>query len=366
MTALRILHVVGGMDVGGIQSWLMSVLRRADRERCQMDFLVHSPGPFDYSAEIEELGGTVIVSPSHTNPLGYVRSLRRLLSEGDYAVVHAHLDQLNGLIVMAAAREHVRHRISHAHVGDRGGGPLRSPYRAVMRRLIRAHSTTRFACSRHAAEALFGGRDAPAATILPYGIELDRFATAGSPSGLRERFSISESARVVGVAARFTEEKNLLFWIDIAHSIAERHPEAHFLLVGDGPQRALIEERAARRGIADRCHFVGVSMNIPELLCSAMDLVLLPSRYEGLPLLLLEAQAAGIHSLCSDRVTPDVIALDGRVVRFPLSARPDEWATVAVDLMTRERDSGAASRLRGTSFDIDRSARDLLAVYERG
>jgi|SRR6266550_4819351 len=158
---IRILHIVGGMGRGGVETWLMHVLRHADRERFQMDFLVHTAQPCPYDEEVRALGGNIIPCLDPARPWSYARNFRRALAaQGRYDIVHSHVHNYSGYVLRLARRAGVPVRIAHSHLdstpGDAAANARRRLYLALARRWIRRHATTGLAASGKAADALFG------------------------------------------------------------------------------------------------------------------------------------------------------------------------------------------------------------------
>lgn len=185
---------------------------------------------------------------------------------------------------------------------------------------------------------------------------------------VRAEFGIPADAFVVGHAGRFTAAKNHIFLLDIASVVLEREPNTRFLLVGDGELRAAIQERAAQLGIADRLIFTGLRPDVPRLMRGAMDAFLLPSLYEGLPLVLMEAQAAGLPCVFADVVSHEADIVPPLVHRRSLAAPSYEWAEALLAVrasrsaITREE---AFAIAEATPFNIRTSWNLLERIYVR-
>jgi hypothetical protein len=182
---LRIVHVVGTMNRGGIETWLMHVLRQTDRRKYQHEFIAHNSAAGAYDAEIVRLGSRVHVVPRATNPLAYVKSLSaHLRRHGPYDVVHSHVHHFNGIVLAAAHLAGVTGRIAHSHTDtlahDRKASLVRRSYIRAMNSLIRRHATVGLAASINAGEALFPWPRASKCPwqVLHYGIDLEPFAAS--------------------------------------------------------------------------------------------------------------------------------------------------------------------------------------------
>lgn len=369
---LRILHVVGGMNRAGVETWLMHVLRATDRDRFHMDFLVHTDQPCAYDDEIRAWGAEVIPCLSTARPVTYARNLRRILhARGPYDIIHSHVHHFSGYILPLAAQAGVPVRIAHSHndtLGVQGKSPLhRKLYFHAMRRAIERSASFGLAASRPAATSLFGSdwEDEDRVRILYCGLELAPFRQLVDRSAVRRELGLASSAFLVGHVGRFVEQKNHHFLVEVARDLMRREPLARFLLVGDGPLRPIIEQMVASTGLMDRFVFLGNRPDIPRLL-SAMDVFILPSLHEGLPMVGIEAQAAGVPMVLSDAVTPEVTIVPALVTRMSLSQPPAAWSNAAHAAVLRAAASDprlALTTVERSQFNIAHGVGALEALY---
>ena len=372
MRPVRVLHVVGAMNRGGVETWLMDVLRQADRPRVQMDFLVHAREKAAFDDEIAALGSRIIRCPHTRHPLTYARQFSRLAANyGPYDVVHSHVHLYSGFVLFLAARAGVPQRIAHSHsdtrMPDAGGSPWRKAYAALMKSGIRAYATMGLAASRRAAAALFGPdwQRHPRRRVLYYGIDVEKFLPRRQPEEIKQRLGLPAGSQVVMHTGRFDLPKNHTFMIEIASGVIRRNRRAHFVFIGDGPLRPAIEQGCQARNIAPRCHFLGLRGDVPELLSGA-DAFLFPSRYEGLGLVLIEAQAAGVPCICSNVVPEEADVVPHLVTRLPLDAGAAKWSDAVLAVLSSPRRApfpGAESPLKKTAFTIQKSAAALMGCY---
>jgi glycosyltransferase involved in cell wall biosynthesis len=372
---LRVLHVLGGLDRGGIETWLLNLLRRADRSRLAMDFLVHTDKVCAYDAEALSYGARIFRFPRpQDHVLGHVRSLwRGIRAPEPYDVVHSHVHAYSGWVLSLAALAGVPVRIVHSHLDsreqERRPSPLRRAYLRAMDSLIRRNATGGFAASSEAGKALFGeswGVD-PRWSILRYGIDTSPFEAPARPA-LRAELGIRSDAFVIGHVGRFAEQKNHAFLLSIAEEIAALESAAHLLLIGDGPLRKAIERRVGQAGLGDRVTLAGQRSDVAALMVGVMDAFVLPSLFEGLPVVALEAQAAGLPCLASDTVSPESSVVDGLFTQESLRAPPRTWA---MRLLSLRRARTAADReralraIRASPFEIGANLRLLHDTYLR-
>jgi len=362
---IRVLHVVGAMNVGGTETMLMNLLRRIDRARFRFDFVSYGKREAYYDEEIRSLGGRVIRLRRPGSVRELVEALRR---HGPYDAVHAHTLFHCGVALTAAAIAGVPVRIAHAHTtDDRRGGVLRAAYFASMRAAIRRYATQRLACSDAAGRFLFG-RDSSAYAVFPNAIDPLKFSgeDEGEAERLREAWGLATGI-VVGHIGRFIEAKNHKFLIATLRRLVERDVDAKLLLVGDGDLRGEVEALARKEGVVERVRFAGLRDDIASML-RCMDVFAFPSTYEGLGLALLEAQAAGLPCVVSEAIQPEADLGLGLLRRVPLASGPGAWAdAVAARAGKRERDRDAIVRAfeaRGCS--IDAGVARLATLYEGG
>lgn len=370
---IRVLHVVGGMGRGGIETWLMHVLRRLDRERFQMDFLVHTAAPCAYDDEVRTLGGRILTCLHPGRPWSYAKSFRRILKGyGPYDVVHSHVHHYSGYTLRLAHREGIPVRIAHSHndasPADCSPNPLRRVYLSTTKRWIRRYATIGLAASGKAAEALFGpGWQSDSwCRLLYYGIDLDPFRE-GRDQSLRAALRLAPDAFVIGHVGRFAEQKNHGFLLKIFRSVADTNSSARLLLIGDGPLRPAIERQAAEMGLAGRVMFMGLRADVPSLLLGAVDVFVMPSLYEGLGMVCLEAQAAGLPCVLADSIPDEADVVPDLVTRLPLSQPASAWARVVAskrDQVLPVAQGDALAAMEASPFDIRRAVAELTRVYE--
>ncbi len=371
----RVLHVVRGMNRGGIESWLMHVLRHTDRAHVQMDFLVHDEEPGAHDAEIHALGGSIHHCARPKRPLTYGKTFKQILhTQGPYDVVHSHIHHYSGYILQLARQAGVPIRIAHSHLDTAAlhtrSRPLRQSYIALMHHWIRQHATVGLAASQKAAVSLFGPewRSDRRWQVLYCGIDLSPFQEPVDGPQLRQELHIPPDAFVMGHVGRFFEQKNHAFLVDILAEVVRREPCTRLLLVGDGHLRSDIEQKVARLGLQDHVIFAGLRKDISRLMLGAMDAFVLPSFYEGLPIVGIEAQAAGLPFILSDTITEELDCVHPLVQRVSLSQPASEWAEAVLSAhrtappLSRQE---AMAMMQDSVFHIERGIAALGNVYAK-
>jgi len=370
---MRILHVLGKLDYGGVETWLVQVLRHIDRQKYQMDFLVHTTDLGAYDGEVRALGARIIpcLTPSH--PLLYAFNFLRVLREyGPYDVVHSHVHHYSGYVLMLATKAGVPIRVAHSHSAPpsreafRGLGRL--AYLRTMKAMIGIFATRGLAVSAQAGDRLFckNWRNNPTRWRLQHlGIDLSRFDMHLDRNSMRKAIGIPSDALVIGHVGRFVVPKNHTFLVEVARDLVGLEPKAMFLLVGDGPLRAEIEAKVKGYAIEKHFIFAGPRRDVPALMKGVMDVFLFPSLYEGLALALLEAQAAGLISVVSDIITRESDVIPSLVERLALANSASTWAhAVLAGVKRRERPNWHQLMEGLAERSIESSVRSLSATYQ--
>ena len=356
---IRVLHCVNNMHRAGLETMLMNYHRRIDRSKVQFDYLVHRDFEADYDREILSLGGKIHRLPT-LNPFsqGYLRALDAFFAQHpEYKIVHSHLDCMAGIPLKAAKAHGVPVRIAHAHSTNQTLD-LKYPLKLYFKRGIAAESTHRFACAEDAGKWMFSG--APF-QVLHNAVDTALYrADAAQRAQVRSELSIAQESRVIGHVGRFATPKNHAFILQIFAAIYKNNPQATLLLVGDGELRSQIEKQADALGLRDRIIMTGVRTDVHRLL-QAMDVFLFPSIYEGLPVSIVEAQAAGLPCLISDKV-PIQCKLTDLVWQLSLSDSADFWAQKVLEVASIPR-TDTSAQIRNAGFDIAENAQKLTDFY---
>lgn len=355
----RVLHVVTSMGRAGLETMLMNYFRHIDRDRIVFDFLVHRDGVYDYDEEILALGGNIYHLPK-LNPMdpGYLIKLNRFFAEHRYTIVHSHLDCMAGLPLKYAMKNGVPVRIAHAHSSNQMHD-LKYPIKLFYKANIGRYANEFMACSEAAGRWMFGDK---LFSVLKNGIDTERFAwDPPTAERVRDKLRIPQNALLAGHVGRFTAEKNHSFLLEVFAEIRRKRPDAMLMLVGDGVLKSKTEEKASQMGVGDSVRFMGVRSDVNELL-QAMDLFILPSLFEGLPLTLLEAQTSGVPCLISDRVPAESVVTEGLAEIMPLEESAERWAEKAVSMTGGIRTSRAAE-VSAHGYDARQNVKWLEEYY---
>lgn len=367
----HVLHVLGVLNRGGIEVWLRDVFQYMDRDRVQNDVFVHSPERGVLEDELATLGINVVGRAHPSRPITYARALRQtLLRFGPYDVVHSHMMDLNGAILSIPARDAVPIRISHTHNTRVGrNDPVSITRQALMpmqRLLIERYANVRLAASEDAGVSLYGPHSHRANdwSVLLYGIDVGKFRSAPPIPQLRRELGIPGGAFVIGHVGRFAPQKNHKKLIEIFAATKARNSSAHLVLVGIGPLEQEIRNQVRDKELETSVSFAGLRDDVHSIMLNVFDTFLFPSLFEGLGLVMIEAQAAGLPCVCSDVIPGEATIIPQLVTTRSLQDANDSWADAIAGTVGRRMDRDLATTLVGKSgFAIERSVARLEAIY---
>jgi glycosyltransferase involved in cell wall biosynthesis len=369
---IRILHVFARMDRGGAETWIVNVLRTIDREKYQFDFLVEPGPPGAYDDEIRQLGGRILQVAKPAQLFRFSADLLRTLrNEGPYDVIHSHVHHFSGVILILARIAGVPIRIAHSHsdispnVNDTS--LTRRAYYKTTAALVRRFATSGIGASQDAARSLFGPnwQSDERFRVLFCGIDCVAFDREVDRSEIRSAYGIGEATLVIGHVGRFARMKNHRFLLDVFKKVVLTRPDSKLVLIGDGPLRAEIEQRAEDLGISGQVIMLGSQPDVSIFLLGMIDVFVFPSTYEGLGLSIVEAQAAGLPCVISDTIPDEADVVPGLVQRLGLSQGTKAWARAILSEGKCDVDRRSAYvEVRDGSFNVEHSARKILAVYD--
>lgn len=361
MEPIRVLQVIGGMNFGGAENFLMNLYRNIDRTKVQFDFLVNREGVFD--EEIKKLGGNIYYIPAlqKVGPIIYVHNLKRFLKSNNYCIVHSHLNQVTGLILQTAKKCGVKVRIAHCHSSSNSAyNFITRIYKNYLNTKINKNATDFFACSEVAAQWLFKEK-ANEAIIIKNAIDIERFKFNNEKRKIiRKNLNMNEDDIVIGHVGRFFAVKNHKFLIDLFNDFQKDKKNSKLLLVGDGPLRIEIENQIADLNIKDRVILVGNKKNVEDYY-NAMDLFVFPSLYEGLGMVLIEAQINGLNCVTSKDVVPNDVNITNHVKFVLLDDGIKEWNKTLkkIDIIRYSE----LEKIKKSGYDVKEEVKKLQKIY---
>ena len=370
---IRILQVVGWMDRGGLETWLMHVLRNIDRERFHIDFLVETTESCAYDSEVRALGSNIIPCLHPSKPLLYARNFKRFYQEyGPYDIIHSHIHNYSGYILKLGKQVGIPIRIAHSHNDTSSlkydAGLKRRLYLALTEYWIKRYATAGLACSSKAAAALYGTNWQNDSRFSTYycSIDFSKWKLETNSVAIRADLGIPKDAFVIGHVGRFAEQKNHSFLIDIAAEVIKHKPKTKLLLVGGGSLRPEIEKKVRDKNLTECVIFAGLRSDVPQIMRGAMDIFLFPSLYEGLPLTLVEAQASALPCIFSDVITEEVDIVKPFMHRVSLSTSAKHWADMLLSVSQNKStitQKQSLNMIEESLFCIEKGVQELQKIY---
>ncbi|MED3960175.1 glycosyltransferase family 1 protein [Priestia aryabhattai] len=364
MKPIRILQVVTIMNRGGLETMLMNYYREMDRSKIQFDFMVHRMEEGHYDEEIKKLGGNIFRMPP-IRPGHYRKYFKRLneffVNHNEYKVVHSHINENSSFVLRAAKTVGVPCRIAHSHLSDLGFD-FKLPFRLYARYSMKNYPNSYFACSVKAGQWLFNNRSTSTkeVIVLNNAVNTKEFRyNENMRNDIRNELGIDKSQLVIGHVGRFNKQKNHEYLIDIFHAVYKQRPNSILTLVGDGDLRQGIERKVKSLGLSANVKFLGVRNDISNLM-QAMDLFLFPSLFEGLPVVLVEAQAAGLQCIVSDAITVES-NITGNVEYISLGEPTETWAGKILSASYEHKDTSRILNEQG--YDTKSMSKWLMEYY---
>lgn len=361
---IRIAHIVGKWVGGGVEAVIMNYYRHIDRSKIQFDFLCDDDStniPYD---EIEKLGGRVILIPPYQKVFKYHKELKKIFKENKYKIVHSHINTLSVFPLFAAKCAGVKVRIAHSHSTTNKKEWKKNLLKIILRPFSKVFATDYFCCSELAGRWLFGDKEYDKGNVylLNNAIDLDKFKY-DEKLRIRKRkeLGIKDDTLVIGHIGRFVEQKNHRFLIDIFNELHEKNPNSILLLAGQGPLQEEIKEKVHYFGLDEVVEFLGQRNDANELY-QAFDVFLLPSLYEGLPVVGVEAQASGNLCYLSDDMTKETKVLDSTVF-MSLSNSAEEWANSILKGASKYKKHDTKKEVSNYGFNIENEAFNLEKHY---
>ena len=361
---IRIAQIMGKWVGGGVEAVVMNYYRHIDRKKIQFDFICDEDStniPYD---EIEKLGGRIILIPPYQKVFKYHNKLKKVLKDGNYAIVHSHINTLSVFSLFAAKCANVPVRIAHSHSTTNKKEKKKNFLKIVLKPFVKIFATEYFSCTEHAGKWMFGSKAIQnnKVYILNNAIDLEKFQfDLNIRKLLRKELKIDDNTFVIGHVGRFVKQKNHSFIIDIFNEYQKNNNNSLLVLIGQGPLENEIKEKLANYNILDKVLFLGQKENISDYY-NVFDFFLFPSLYEGLGMVLIEAQVNGLNCLASTEV-PKIAKISSTVEFLSLETKAKKWAT-AISCVNKNYDRNVDKNLFTKSgYDINAEALKLQKKY---
>ena len=361
---IRILHVFGRLDRGGAETMVMNLYRNVNRNAIQFDFIVHTNEDCDYDDEIKFLGGKIYRVPCYNgkNHFQYKKAWNNFFQEhSEHKIIHAHV-RSTASIFLKIAKKFGLITIAHSHNTSSGRGAS-AIVKNTLQYPIRYIADYLFACSKVAGEWLYGKKACEGENyfLLNNAIDSDKYIFDEEIRLTKRKELQIENKFTIGHVGRFHPQKNHSFLIDIFKEVYNKNKNSVLLLVGDGELKKSIQKKVKSLDLSNNVIFAGVSSEVAELL-QAMDVFLFPSLHEGLPVTLIEAQAAGLPCIVSDRITNE-IKITELITFVPLTNTPKQWASEVLYYGENFKRKSQHSQIIKAGYDIKTTTKALEKFY---
>lgn len=374
----KVLQIIESLDNRAVESWLLRVFRHSLLEHPQIDwtFFCILPQAGEFDAEVRAAGGRVIHSDHELHDkIAFMTSLRRVMREGRYDILHCHHDIMSAVYLVASTGLPFKKRIVHLHntalslptPNRLKANMVRSPMRQVCLQM----ADQIIGISGEALESLVGATEQDPARhqVVHYAVDTSRFKIAAVDRGrFRRELDLSQTARLLLFVGRMVDYKNPVFVVDVLEHLARLDSEVVAIFVGAGDQLETVRDAAAHKHLEDRVRLLGFRNDVPEIML-ASDVLIWPSREipkEGLGLGIVEAQAAGLPILMSHSVPLEAVVVSEMVEVLPLAAGPAAWAERVVKLLQRPNPDPkkCLAAVESSSFAMDAGVNNLVGLYK--
>lgn len=360
MKKIQVLHIELDQHLGGIESFLYNLYSKIDRDKIQFDFITRSENPAK-GKELEALGAKVYKVQSYNKPISYMGELNRVISEGKYDVVHIHKNSAANILPFIVTKMHKEVKVFvHSHNTKPSVEGIPYLLHEINKKFLWNNSDYHFACSKVAGEWLYGPNKK--FDVLKNGIAVENYKFSEKRrSEKRKQLGIADDEFVIGNIGRFTLQKNQKRLVDIFENYSKRNSKCRLIFIGDGELKESVQKYTIELGM-ENVDFLGIREDIPELLM-AMDLFVMPSLYEGLPIVGVEAQATGLRVLAADSVSKETKIIN-EFEFFSLNEENNIIADRIVGYMKKSYNREQANSIvENAGYNMTETARKLMDMY---
>lgn len=361
----KVLVIAASLRIGGAEKVARDIALYAPSGQCEFHYVVFGDEIGAYEQQLQEKGCTIfhLAEPSDSYPQ-FLKALWKVMKTHRYDSVHAHNMFNCGWTMLLAVCAGIPVRVAHSHSAlDDGNSTVKRVYEAVMRFLILTCSTDLVGCGEKAGRRLFGEKAwVKRGNLILNGIDVASFAyDAQKRNTIRKQLALGDRF-VMGHAGHLVDVKNQSFLLDLMPEVLKHRPDAILLLLGEGGDRPMLEQKIRDMGLENHVIMTGNVTNVADYL-SAMDVFVFPSLFEGTPLSILEVQANGLPCVISDSVPPDVFLTD---LIHPLSLQDpkDTW----VDLILNQQRTDTQrynEQLRGSDYAVETAMEKIHRIYNK-
>lgn len=362
---IRVAQIMGKWNGGGVESVVMNYYRHIDRNKIQFDFICDNDSTNIPYEEIEKLGGQVFLVPPYQKVFKYNKELLKIFKKEKYKIVHSNINTLSVFPLKIAKKAGVPIRIAHSHSTTNKKEWKKNLLKQILRPFSKIYATDYFSCSEYAGRWLFGNKEFDEGNIyvLNNAIDINKFKyDEKARNKLRKELNIKEDTVVIGHVGRFVKQKNHTFLIDIFNEYYKLNNKSILLLIGQGPLEKKIKEKVASLNLQDSVKFLG-QRNDVDRLYQALDVFLFPSLYEGLGMVLIEAQCSGLSCIASTRI-PEAAKITKNVKFLDLNYSPKFWADEIINNIKTLDRIDCSNHIKQSDYDIEKEVNSLEKKYK--
>lgn len=365
MNKIKVCHVIGNFVNGGVESVIYNYFSNIDLNKYEIHIIGHGIRVQECADRFINMGFIIHnITPKSVSFSKNLKEMESIFREYHFDIVHSHLTEWACVPMFLAWKCGVNVRVNHSHMAERPQGLKNKIYYGVRLYLGKLFATDYFACGRDAGIYLFGQRavNTGKVTILPNAVDYDKFRfNRKRRQEIRKKEGIDDDTIVIGHVGRYFEQKNHSFLIKIFYEFHKLRPKSELVLIGDGELMESIKQQVKEMKLIDVVRFLGNRSDVADWY-QVMDVFVLPSLYEGLPVVGVESQAAGLPCIFSKGITPE-IQISPKASFIALEAGAKKWADKIneVVLFNNERDNVILDRDR---YDIKKNATTLDRFYK--
>lgn len=362
---IRVAHVVGKMVGGGVESFLMNYYKNIDKNKVQFDFIIDKDSTYVPREEIISLGGRIIEVSPYQNILKYIRDMIKVFKENQYKIVHSHLNALSIFPLFCAKIAGVPIRIAHSHSTTNKKEWKKNLIKNLLKPFSKIFANQFYCCSELAGRWLFGNKffESGKVTVINNAIDTNKFKyDENIRESVRNELNLNEQY-VIGNVGRFITQKNHIRLIELFFELTKEDDNVVLVLVGSGKLQSQIEKKVEELNISDKVRFLGLRKDINEIY-QAMDLFLFPTLYEGLGMVLIEAQCSGLPCISSNEV-PNNVKITNDVAFIDLNKENSIWVDEIIKFKNSNKKRVSYDKeISNSGYDISVESKKLQSKYE--
>lgn len=360
---VKVAHVIGKMVGGGVESVVINYCKNIDKTKVHFDFLIDSDSTYIPYDELNKLGNIIIIPP-YQNIFTYCKELKKIFKKNKYDIVHSHINTLSFIPLYIAKKSKIRIRIAHSHSTSNKKEWKKNIIKNILRPFSKIFATNYFSCSEYAGRYLFGNKtfNEGKVSVINNAIDIDKFLYNEEIRKQKRKELGLNDQLVIGHVGRFIPQKNHIRLLEIFKCITDNYDNnTMLLLIGDGYLKETVKDKVKELGLENNVMFLGQRTDVNELM-QAMDIFLLPSLYEGLPVVGVEAQASGLLCILSSAMTNETKVLSS--TKFvSLEEDNNTWAKIIMDSYDNHNRVNTSDEIVNANFEIQTEARKLENKY---